>query len=179
MASNLSPESWLSRESMQSHFPSRARSDIPVRCAVCQPVATTSSSSVVRVNFKRFIGPVTRTRTRLPAAATTDLLSPASRSKFGPKRWSERVALGPTRRKRRPVFCVSSTVRADFCSPPPAAAFFQADSISWSAGKFIAVWREKESALAASQLTNLLLQNASHEGALLSVCVGVWSAADS
>ncbi|BGP26717.1 hypothetical protein JCM10295v2_005674 [Rhodotorula toruloides] len=30
-------------------------------------------------------------------------------------------------------------------------------------GKFIAVWREKESALAASQLTNLLLQNASHE----------------
>lgn len=33
-------------------------------------------------------------------------------------------------------------------------------------GKFIAVWREKESALAASQLTNLLLQNASHEGGL-------------
>ncbi|GAA5950234.1 hypothetical protein JCM21900_003518 [Sporobolomyces salmonicolor] len=30
-------------------------------------------------------------------------------------------------------------------------------------GKFIAVWREKESALAASQLTNLLLANASHE----------------
>ncbi|BGP13468.1 hypothetical protein JCM10213v2_001388 [Rhodosporidiobolus nylandii] len=30
-------------------------------------------------------------------------------------------------------------------------------------GKFISVWREKESALAASQLTNLLLQNASHE----------------
>ncbi|BGP57501.1 hypothetical protein JCM8202v2_005145 [Rhodotorula sphaerocarpa] len=30
-------------------------------------------------------------------------------------------------------------------------------------GKFIAVWREKESALAASQLKNLLLANASHE----------------
>lgn len=40
-----------------------------------------------------------------------------------------------------------------------------APDISDTAGKFIAVWREKESALAASQLTNLLLQNASHEGA--------------
>ncbi|GAA5912180.1 uncharacterized protein JCM6883_000588 [Sporobolomyces salmoneus] len=30
-------------------------------------------------------------------------------------------------------------------------------------GKFIAVWREKENALARSQLTNLLLANASHE----------------
>lgn len=30
-------------------------------------------------------------------------------------------------------------------------------------GKFIAVWREKETALAANQLTNLLLANASHE----------------
>lgn len=30
-------------------------------------------------------------------------------------------------------------------------------------GKFIAVWREKESALAANQLNSILLQNASHE----------------
>lgn len=31
-------------------------------------------------------------------------------------------------------------------------------------GKFIDVWRQKETALAANQLTNLLLANASHEG---------------
>lgn len=35
-------------------------------------------------------------------------------------------------------------------------------------GKFIDVWRQKETALAANQLTNLLLANASHEGSLLS-----------
>jgi len=33
-------------------------------------------------------------------------------------------------------------------------------------GKFIEVWREKEAALKSSQLTRLLLANASHEGGL-------------
>lgn len=31
-------------------------------------------------------------------------------------------------------------------------------------GKFIEVWRQKEAALKTSQLTRLLLANASHEG---------------
>jgi len=31
-------------------------------------------------------------------------------------------------------------------------------------GKFIEVWRQKETALKTSRLTNLLLSNASHEG---------------
>ncbi len=33
-------------------------------------------------------------------------------------------------------------------------------------GKFIEVWRQKENALQTNKLTNLLLSNASHEGAL-------------
>ena len=33
-------------------------------------------------------------------------------------------------------------------------------------GKFIEVWRQKEAALQSSQLTRLLLANASHEGIL-------------
>ena len=51
-------------------------------------------------------------------------------------------------------------------------------------GKFIEVWRQKESALHATKLTNILLSNASHEGAcltsdayvggrMLSICVGI------
>lgn len=69
------------------------------------------------------------------------------------------------RRGERDGQCSVSRLRyVPTSSTPPAAAYFQA-KIFWCAGKFIAVWREKESALAASQLTNLLLQNASHEGA--------------
>ena len=34
-------------------------------------------------------------------------------------------------------------------------------------GKFIEVWRQKEAALKKSQLTRLLLANASHEGEII------------
>ena len=39
-------------------------------------------------------------------------------------------------------------------------------------GKFIEVWRQKESALQTTKLTNLLLSNASHEGAS---CPATWN----
>ena len=40
-------------------------------------------------------------------------------------------------------------------------------------GKFIEVWRQKESALHATKLTNILLSNASHEGACFPLCARV------
>lgn len=45
----------------------------------------------------------------------------------------------------------------------PRRCFRLNSLIPLSTGKFIAVWREKENALARSELTNLLLANASHE----------------
>ena len=45
-------------------------------------------------------------------------------------------------------------------------------------GKFIDVWRQKQTALRSNQLTTLLLSNASHEGVLLLLCLSGAARAD-
>ena len=44
--------------------------------------------------------------------------------------------------------------------------------------QFIEVWRQKETALQTTQLTNLLLSNAGHEGIVSPSSLRVWSFAD-